>query len=138
MGVSFISAPVSAGLALTVNSSRPLLSVPPCSCPTSQPSLLDQSLLRLTLLTFFHLKLHMVENGQTNATDATTHPLRQTHSGKCLLPIPQADTTCGASSQAELTQNLILKTRMLRFLRHSRQKCCKQSFFKHQVSLTCQ
>ena len=59
----------------------------------------------------------------------------------------QADTTCGASSQADLTQNLVLKTRMLRFSRHSRQKCRKLSFLrqkravfsiKRQVSLTSQ
>ena len=42
----------------------------------------------------------------------------------------QAGTTCGASSQADLTQNLVLKMRMLRFSRHSRQKCRKQSFLR--------
>ena len=42
----------------------------------------------------------------------------------------QAGTTCGASSQADLTQNLVLKTRMLRFSRHSRQKCRKRSFLR--------
>ena len=59
----------------------------------------------------------------------------------------QAGTTCGASSQADLTQNLVLKTRMLRFSRHSQQKCRKRSFLrqkravfsiKRQVSLTSQ
>ena len=44
--------------------------------------------------------------------------------------IIQAGTTCGSSSQADLTQNLVLKTRMLRFSRHSRQKCRKQSFLR--------
>ena len=59
----------------------------------------------------------------------------------------QAGTTCGASSQADLTKNLVLKTHMLRFSRHSRQKCRKLSFLrqkravfsiKHQYSLTSQ
>ena len=66
---------------------------------------------------------------------------------KCRVASHQAGTTCGASSQADLTQNLVLKTRMLRFLRHSRQKCRKLSFLrqkravfsiKHQYSLTSQ
>ena len=39
----------------------------------------------------------------------------------CSLTQCQAGTTCGASSQADLTQNLVLKTRMFRFSRHSRQ-----------------
>ena len=34
----------------------------------------------------------------------------------------QAGTTCGASSQPDLIQNHFLIARMLRFLRHSRQK----------------
>ena len=64
---------------------------------------------------------------------------RSTHLNRNIYFAPvQAGTTCGASSQADLTQNLVLKTRMLRFSRHSRQKCRKRSFFKHQVSLTCQ
>ena len=32
-----------------------------------------------------------------------------------IIIIKQAGTTCRASSQADLTQNLVLKTRMLRF-----------------------
>ena len=44
----------------------------------------------------------------------------------------QAGTTCGASSQADVTQNLVLKTRMLRFSRHLRQKCRKRSFLRQQ------
>ena len=36
--------------------------------------------------------------------------------------IMQAGTTCGASSQPDLIQNHFLIARMLRFLRHSRQK----------------
>ena len=48
---------------------------------------------------------------------------------KCYIYI-QAGTTCGASSQADLTKNLVLKTRILRFSRHSRQKCRKQSFLR--------
>ena len=44
--------------------------------------------------------------------------------------LEQAGTTCGASSQADLTQNLVLKSNQI--------KCFKRNFFKHQVSLTCQ
>ena len=44
--------------------------------------------------------------------------------------LQQAGTTCGASSQVDLTQNLVLKTRMLRFSRYLQQKCRKRSFLR--------
>ena len=65
----------------------------------------------------------------------------------CSYDAKQAGTTCGASSQADLTQNLVLKTRMFRFSQYSRQKCRKLTFMrqkravfsiKHQYSLTSQ
>ena len=42
----------------------------------------------------------------------------------------QAGISCGDTSKANLTRNFILKTRMLRFSRHSRQKCRKRSFLR--------
>ena len=62
------------------------------------------------------------------------------------VPHCQGCTTCGLSS-FKFPQNFILKTRMLCFSRHSRQKCRKRSFLrqkralfsiKHQISLTSQ
>ena len=43
---------------------------------------------------------------------------------------PQAGTSWGESSKPDLFLNFILKVRMLRFSRHSRQKC-RKSFFGH-------
>ena len=54
---------------------------------------------------------------------------------RSLIDFKQAGTTCGSSSQADLTHNLVLKTRMLRFSRHSRQKCHEQSFLRQKRAL---
>ena len=49
-------------------------------------------------------------------------PARTLQPNQLLPTLVQAGTTCGASSQPDLIQNHFLIARMLRFLRHSRQK----------------
>ena len=84
---------------LYLNSTTCLTSSAPCSAVWRQLSLYC---IRFSSVLYLYVHLYSICN--------------------FICMVHQASTTCGASSQPDLIQNYFLIARMLRFLRHSRQK----------------
>ena len=66
--------------------------------------------------------MYLVKKTACSTTDCGRQVVTKWSPSAHQVVTKQASTTCGASSQPDLIQNHFLTARMLRFLRHSRQK----------------